>query len=393
MLKYFYRYFHQIKVMLLICLLLLVAISLGQSQPVFDEGLTKFTVTLYTKLYETNPKENVVVSPYSIRLALGILNDGITDEKTKAMVKKKLRLSDEVNLQTEFSKYKNNKFIKVANNFLVSNDRTLSSSFQNLLSKYGLTPTRIGIDNQNVVLEVNNWIKKASDNLINQIITESDIPANLDMILLNAITFKANWENQFDEAKTKKGKFTDIDGKIHKIDMMEIIEAEFRYCSFKRTAILELPYQYQADAVMWIVLPNSNSSLGETLNVINWNFLNSVERKLETIEMAKIKVPKFTIENKIDIKATLSALGMKKLFSKGSLPVYENEESSIDNMKQNVIIKVNERGTEAGAATTVFATSRSIPVDKFICNRPFLYMILTKSSKQILFIGHYVKPQ
>lgn len=54
-------------------------------------------------------------------------------------------------------------------------------------------------------------------------------------------------------------------------------------------------------------------------------------------------------------------------------------------------IRVDETGTEASAVTTsIFQNKATPPV--FTANRPFLYFIVDKASRLVLFAGAYKKP-
>ncbi|KHJ48407.1 hypothetical protein D918_01678 [Trichuris suis] len=56
-------------------------------------------------------------------------------------------------------------------------------------------------------------------------------------------------------------------------------------------------------------------------------------------------------------------------------------------------IEVNEKGSEAAAATAVVTLLRSIPLrvnsPKFIADHPFLFAITDRSNRIILFMGDY----
>lgn len=56
-------------------------------------------------------------------------------------------------------------------------------------------------------------------------------------------------------------------------------------------------------------------------------------------------------------------------------------------------IEVDERGTVAAAATASVLTIKSSLSSKFICNRPFMFLIHDKRSKEILFTGVYRGPE
>ncbi|MEK8019012.1 MAG: serpin family protein, partial [Candidatus Parabeggiatoa sp.] len=58
-------------------------------------------------------------------------------------------------------------------------------------------------------------------------------------------------------------------------------------------------------------------------------------------------------------------------------------------------VEVNEQGTEAAAATAVFATTRGLPppTPEFRADHPFIFLIRHNSSGSILFMGRVVNPQ
>lgn len=55
------------------------------------------------------------------------------------------------------------------------------------------------------------------------------------------------------------------------------------------------------------------------------------------------------------------------------------------------VLKVDEKGTEAAAATTIEIMPMSLP-DTFKLNRPFLVFIVEDSTKSILFLGKITNP-
>ena len=55
-------------------------------------------------------------------------------------------------------------------------------------------------------------------------------------------------------------------------------------------------------------------------------------------------------------------------------------------------VEVNEKGTEAAAATAVVMMSR-MAIPSFCVDHPFLFMICHKKSNAILIMGRMLKPQ
>ena len=60
-------------------------------------------------------------------------------------------------------------------------------------------------------------------------------------------------------------------------------------------------------------------------------------------------------------------------------------------MKQKAHLKLDEKGTEAAAATAIGVVNKGASHDvEFIANRPFLYIISERSTGSIFFIGQYM---
>jgi len=108
--------------------------------------------------------------------------------------------------------------------------------------------------------------------------------------------------------------------------------------------------------------------------------------------------------------ATLQKMGMVRAFNDTRNPKtgaqFQGMTTSTDPMKQLYItgvfhkafVEVNEKGTEAAAATGVsMASPTSIPRDvlftpEFKADRPFIYLIREKSTGSVLFLGRMTQP-
>ncbi|HEX8538282.1 MAG TPA: serpin family protein, partial [Cystobacter sp.] len=63
----------------------------------------------------------------------------------------------------------------------------------------------------------------------------------------------------------------------------------------------------------------------------------------------------------------------------------------ISSIEHKAFVSVNEKGTEAAAATAVVAGPPSIP-EPFFVDRPFLFLIEHVSTRNVLFLGRYMTP-
>lgn len=67
----------------------------------------------------------------------------------------------------------------------------------------------------------------------------------------------------------------------------------------------------------------------------------------------------------------------------------------ISKVLHKAVIEVNEKGSEAAAATVVKMMESAMPVDEiieFVVNRPFFFVIADDRSGSIIFMGKVVEP-
>lgn len=68
-----------------------------------------------------------------------------------------------------------------------------------------------------------------------------------------------------------------------------------------------------------------------------------------------------------------------------------NQQYYISAMVHKTKISVDEKGTVAAAVTTATFANKATP-PKFHANKPFLYFIIDKPTRLILFSGQYASP-
>nr|BAM18772.1 unknown unsecreted protein [Papilio xuthus] len=87
-------------------------------------------------------------------------------------------------------------------------------------------------------------------------------------------------------------------------------------------------------------------------------------------------------------------MGIKDIFDPGAAnfkDITETNNVFISAVVHNAVIEVTETGTVASAATYAYFADRARP-SVFNANRPFIYMVLEKTTNTILFSGVYTKP-
>ena len=199
-------------------------------------------------------------------------------------------------------------------------------------------------------------------------------------MLVNALYFHGLWANPFNESETNKGDFHTPNG-IMKVDMMNQLNF-FRYAEDRGAQIIELPYN-RTNLSMLVILPKGN-----TLNIS----MENLEKWRENLEMKRVNItfPKFKIDVKFTLKESLEAIGMREVFTPRADLSLISPQGGIfaSNVYHETYVSVDERGTEAAAATGI-SVEYSIPPPpvEFRVDHPFLFLIQDRSTGAIFFMG------
>jgi serpin B len=106
--------------------------------------------------------------------------------------------------------------------------------------------------------------------------------------------------------------------------------------------------------------------------------------------------PKFSIETKAELGEVLAALGMPSAFDGRAdfSGITTAEQLVISNVIHQANIDVDEKGTEAAAATAVVMRATAMPAEpvSLRVDRPFLFALRDVPTGAILFLGRVADP-
>ena len=235
------------------------------------------------------------------------------------------------------------------------------------------------------------WVADQTEQRIEQLLPEGSITADVALVLVNAIYFKASWLDKFDKTLTQDAAFHAPSGDVSVPMMHGRAESYMRGADYKA---LELPYI--SDAVrMLFILPDDGA-------------FDAVEGRLDESLFAEarqglakynvdVQLPRFSFRSDVRLGAVLSALGMQLAFGPGAdLSGISGApgDLTIDEVYHQGFVAVDEDGTEAAAATAVVARETSLPPPaEFFANRPFLFFVYDDPTGQVLFSGRLVQPE
>jgi serpin B len=113
-----------------------------------------------------------------------------------------------------------------------------------------------------------------------------------------------------------------------------------------------------------------------------------------------VYLPKFKLETRYELNPTLKTLGMKQAFMFPGADFSGIDggagELYISLVIHKAFLDVNEKGTEAAAATAVIAPTAAPPREPpvvFRADHPFLFLICDNRSGNILFLGRLIRPR
>lgn len=364
-------------------------------------GMNQFAQSFYNEL---EGEGNLFFSPYSIVMAISMIDNGAEGE-TKKEIETLFGITDleewNANLQYLMNSFTDKKaIVNTANSIWWERD---DANFQDNIEENFFNPVRFYYNAElfnvdftlNATVDVvNDWVSEETDEMIPKLL--DTLSEETVMLLVNAVYFDGVWKNKFYVEDTFEEEFYGIT-ETSSVDMMHKYGTYFRYIHEGGIQAIELPYG-EGNIVMDILLPEEGSSediislyskltLDERNNLLN-NLSTASETKIHTLSL-----PKFTMEYKVsDMKKVLNNLGMIESFdsSKANFDLI-NPSIYISDLVHVAKVEVDENGTRAAAATalTVFGTAlvQDEEVINFNVNRPFIYVIRDIESGGILFMG------
>jgi serpin B len=216
---------------------------------------------------------------------------------------------------------------------------------------------------------------------------------------VSAIYFKGKWKTIFSEKNTKTETFYLADGKTAEVPMMETTNI-FPLLIQKTFDLIELPYKggvASPEISLFVFLPKNTTDLKDLEKQLTPDNLTNWIGRLQE-DRVHVFIPKFQLTDRIVLNETLKKLGMETAFSPQAdfSGITGSQDFAINNAVHQSFLSVDEKGTEAAAATAISigVTSIFIPEKSYVfrADHPFLFMIMEKNTGSILFLGRLQKP-
>lgn len=364
-------------------------------------------VEMATRLLQENaatrPGGNVCLSPFSLQMAMAVAVNGAGGNTRREI----LQTMGWVGLSTEEVNFRMQSVIETLTH---SEGITVETANSIWINKKVASPRRsfikacrsyLGAEvsrlpfNVDAAAKINKWCADHTADRIPTIIDTVDPAAEL--YLLNALYFKGAWVNPFNAALTAPRPFHIAAGSPVQAPMMTQ-QSYYAYAETTTCQAVEMPFVSigRQKYSLYVLLPKPGTTadaLLETLPV-QWE---SVTEALSS-EDVRLTLPKFKMEYSTALNGTLMKMGIHDAFQPGrahfdamsKTPLYLNL------VLQKTFIEVSEEGVEAAAVTAIAMTRSAAPrphdVKVMTVDRPFLYLLVEKSSGTLLFVGKVENP-
>ncbi|XP_031229971.1 neuroserpin isoform X2 [Mastomys coucha] len=392
----------------LLSLLAMQSMVTGATFP--DETIAEWSVNVYNHLRATGEDENILFSPLSIALAMGVMElgaQGSTQKEIRHSMGYEGLKGEEFSFLRDFSSMVSAKegqyVMKIANSLFVQNGFHVNEEFLQMVKMYFNAEVNHVDFSQNVDVanSINKWVENYTNSLLKDLVSPGDFDAVTHLALINAVYFKGNWKSQFRPENTRTFSFTKDDESEVQIPMM-YQQGEFYYGEFSDGSneaggiyqVLEIPYEGDEISMM-LVLSRQEVPLATLEPLLKAQL---IEEWANSVKKQKVEVylPRFTVEQEIDLKDILKALGVTEIFIKDAnlTAMSDKKELFLSKAVHKSFIEVNEEGSEAAVASGMIAISRmAVLYPQVIVDHPFLFLIKNRKTGTILFMGRVMHPE
>ena len=367
----------------------------------------QFAVDMYQQIngQPDQADDNVFFSPYSLSTAMAMLYAAAEGE-TKQQIQKTFYYPsmDILNpnsaaLYNQFNKPNPDYKLATVNDLWMEQGLTPTKSYVDTVQRYyGGQVTNLDFEsNPNPSrLIINKKIAQHTNQLIPELLPKGSIKPITVAVLTNAVYFKGDWKTPFNIQSTSEQPFYNHVGTSPNIKMMHT-QADFGYSEDKQVQVVQLPYKGD-DLSMLVILPKSKdkTAMQQLVRDLSADKIKEWNKDLITQEV-NLHLPKFKLKERYDMKDMLSDMGMPIAFNqdKATFKLFDQPLSTwIDEIYHQAVVIVDEKGTEAAAATGIVVSteSASAPPPVFKADHPFLFMIKDNKTDAILFLGQVNKP-
>jgi serine protease inhibitor len=359
---------------------------------------TAFGLGLLQQIHGEEPAGNVLVSPLSASMALGMTMNGAAGPTWDAMraalgfgTLEEAQVNEAYRGLIRQLRSRDRKVeFRLANSIWHDRAFQVKSPFLQAARDYfDAEVAALDFRSPAAPRTISSWAERETGGRIRDLVESID-PLDV-MILVNAVYFKAPWQTPFEPAATAPRPFTRDDGRVVQVPTM-LRDGGIPHLRNPDVQLVELPYADGAFSMV-VLAPAGGAGLDRLVAQLTPERWQQWMDGLETGRIM-LTMPKFRFEYDIDMNAALAGLGMGIAFQPFVADfrrIADVDDLHISKVRQKAFIDVHELGTEAAAATSVTMSVTSMPPE-FRFDHPFLFAIRERESGALLFLGRVGDP-
>jgi serpin B len=370
--------------------------------------VNSFSFDFFRSISSQHSSENIAFSPASLNLVMGVVYSGARG-KTRSEMNETFGFPSPENVFhplynawfTELQNMAEDTLVEfsMANRVFVEESYPVSAAYKEDVQKWlggAFESANFAHDPQKAEKSINHWVEEITRNRIMGLIPQGALTQFTRLVLVNALYIKSSWKYPFEKSKTSEKDFTAIGGEIVPATYMIQQRKGIPFYQGDMFTAIELPYT-TPDLSLILIRPNNKNLdyIGNYIpdTTIYKNILDGL-----TPNEVEMEIPRFKVESKFTLSQNLKDAGLNTAFSNQAdfSGISSLNDLSISSVFQKVFFEIDEKGSEAAAATGAVIVTTSMPVNppepkQFIADRPFLFILKENRYHTPLFVGQYVK--
>lgn len=374
-----------------------------------NTGVTdEFALALLRAERELHPGHNVVVSPLSVSLALGLIlngSRGSARRKTASALGfgpgRSLRGINETFAQLRASLTTEPELdLQLASSLIACRGSAVKPKFASRAQQYFDARIRLlDLDDPSAPLLMNSFICQRTQGKIPSVISALDGASDgAQMIMLDAVYFHGLWTSGFDPALTERCRFLRLDGSESKCSLM-FKQGSFNYHGNLKYQAVRLPYGLSGRFALYLFLPLADGEFGMErmlADLADMEF-SKVFKKFSNTP-GRVHLPRFKTEYSSTLNDSLKRLGVEEIFDPSSSDfsaLFKGADAQRLLLKHKTVVEIDERAAELlsgpPAPNTVRVKSRLIMGGMpfhLKADRPFCFFVRDDLSETINLAGY-----
>lgn len=365
-----------------------------ESYALYGQQTANFSVKMLQSLYDK--EQNTVMSPVSVSLFLGMLENGAgggTQKEIKKVIGSSTLSVDNINACGNYLTQKLTAFneadnaLSLANALWVDKEISVKRGFLQKNKNFFAIPTfALDFADENTPNKITNLIKTDSADTLQGI--DSKTTKDTKMYGVAALALNGTWLTPYAAEEVKPGIFTTEKGKTESVTFLTSTERYIKTANAQGfiKALDQVPYKLVA------LVPNKGIELEQVVNSLEGSFFSQLSENTPATDFTRVSLPKFSITSQTNLKEVLQGLGAKTMFNKDAdFSKLTDEDICLEDLVQSAQITLDENGVCTNSGKE--GEGSKSDVDKQITlDRPFIYAIVENESGIPILLGTVNNP-